>query len=247
MKRRPVESVEEHPYPTCGGEPLPEGELIAEGTLQAGPIAREQSILEHFRFERRGCVNVATIRQQWANQASDVEVIFDENWKPIRVWKRMIVPGVPLDEFPPDTRLYELRNNPPTMTMRNEEGFEHRQFNAGVPIAAIGPGRGLISAWIWAQGREMEVGDVVRGPVLDFRQLVERIDEVALRRDPDRYEETMGRTVRVYTVFGRESVFTDEEGVVIGDLSGLRAPEFAEADPPVEVERPPIDSVNTPR
>jgi hypothetical protein len=40
-------------------------------------------------------------------------------------------------------------------------------------------------------------------------------------RQPDRHEESLGRTVRVYTIYGREAVFTDEHNVVIGDLAGL--------------------------
>lgn len=248
MKRRPVASVPVHPYPTCDGQPLPEGEVVAEGRLRAGPIALEKSTYEHFRFERRGCVYVATVRQQWRYQVSDVEVVFDLDWRPLRAWKRMALPGVDLAEHPPDIRLYELRNHPPTMSRSGPdvEGVEHRVFNGSTPVAVIGPGRGLISAWIWAQGRDLEVGEVVRGPVLDFRQLVERIDVVALRRDPDRDEPSMGRRVRVYTVFGRESIFTDDDAVVLGDLAGLRPADMVDGPPPPELELPPPDPIHTP-
>jgi hypothetical protein len=37
----------------------------------------------------------------------------------------------------------------------------------------------------------------------------------------------LGRTVRVYTVYGRETVFADETDAVIGDLAGLRPHELA--------------------
>jgi hypothetical protein len=58
--------------------------------------------------------------------------------------------------------------------------------------------------------------------VLDFRDMVESLEEAVLRRDPDMYEPSLGRSVRVYTFFGRETVFADEHDVVIGDLAGMR-------------------------
>ncbi len=67
------------------------------------------------------------------------------------------------------------------------------------------------------------MGRVWRGPVLDFRELLEAVEEVALVRQPDRYDETLAQTVRVYTVYGREAVFTDEDGWVVGDLPCLRS------------------------
>jgi hypothetical protein len=38
--------------------------------------------------------------------------------------------------------------------------------------------------------------------------------------------------VRVYTFYGRESVFVDERGMVVGDLMGLRADRAVKAPPP---------------
>lgn len=225
MKRRPVAEVEEHPYPTCEGAPLPEaGEVLAEGTLRSGPRMRE-TVVERFRVEKKDCVYVITVHQEWSRQIDDVEVVYDLDWRPLRAWKRMTIPGVSDEDGRADTRLYELRNDPPTMTRRAEGEVEHRVFQgrdveAGPVVAVVGPGRALLNAWI--QAAQLEVGDIVRGPVLDFREFVERVDEVALRRDPDRREETLGRSVRVYTVFGRESVFADEDDFVVGDLAGLR-------------------------
>jgi len=219
MKRVEVESVDEHPYPSCGEGELPEGEVVASGDLRAGPTMREQSVVERWEVRRRDCLYVFTVHQEWARQVTDVEVVFDEEWTPLRATKEMSIPGAVGHT---DSRLYELRNDPPTMTQHTAEGETvHRRFNGAPPIAVIGPGRALVSAWIWKED-QLEVGEIVRGPVLDFREMVERIDEVALRRDPDRDEESLGGDVRVYTVFGRESIFTDDEGVVVGDLAGLR-------------------------
>ncbi len=242
MKRRPVESVTEHPYPQCDGQPLPEGELLASGVLRAGDTMREQSVVEHWEARRRGCVNVITVHQQWSYQLTDVEVIFDLEWKPIRAWKRMMIPGAP--DRVPDIRLYELRNDPATMTTSAEhvEGLEHREFQGRNPIAVVGPGRALLAAWV--QATNLRVGEVTRGNVLDFRQMVERIEEVALRREPDRDDPELGR-VRVYTVFGRESFFVNEDGWVVGDLAGLRDDEVLDSPTPPRAEAP-ADPIGTP-
>ena len=203
MKRRPVESVPELPYPTCEGEPLPEGEVLASGTLRAGDTMREQSVLERWEVRRRGCVHVVTVHQQWAYQVTDVEVIYDLEWKPLRAWKRMMIPGSNPEDHPPDIRLYELRNEPPTMSTRAEhvEGIEHREFQGRNPVAVIGPGRAMLAAWV--QANDLEVGEVTRGNVLDFRQMVERIEEVALRRDAGPRRSRAGTSAGVHGVRSR--------------------------------------------
>lgn len=227
LPRVEVEAVDAVPYPTCGDES--DVELLAEGYLRSGPILREQSITERWRLERRGCLHVMTIHQAWERQITDVEVLFDAEWKPLRAWKRMAVPGAPPDGRP-DTRVYQLGE---TVTMRrtSPDGRQAYRIQGAAPVAVIGPGRAIVMPWIRAVG-PMEVGDVVRGPVLDFRRLVEKIDEVALRRDPDRDEPSLGGRVRVYTVFGRESIFTDDEGNVLGDLAGLRTHESLDTPEP---------------
>lgn len=243
LPRVEVESVAEAPYPTCGD--ASDVELLGEGYLRSGPTMREQSVSERWRLERRGCLYAMTLHQAWERQVTDVEVLFDAEWKPLRAWKRMAVPGAPPDGRP-DTRVYHLGESATEggvpMRRASPEGRQAYRIQGAAPIAVVGPGRALVSAWIRAAG-PMEVGDVVRGPVLDFRRLVEKIDEVALRRDPDRDEPSLGGRVRVYTIFGRESIFTDDEGNVLGDLAGLRThasldtpepaplPEYGEPDP----------------
>ena len=228
LPRYEAEEVERLAYPSCGEGPLPEGEVIASGHLRAGPTMREGSVVERWEVRRRDCLYVFTVHQEWERQISDVEVVYDADWKPLRAWKRMTIPGADPDGRP-DTRLYQLEDEPVSMIQRSPEGLSRHRFNGGRPVAVIGPGRALVSAWI--QAHDLEVGDVVRGPVLDFRPLVEEIDEVALRRDPDREEPGLG-PVRVYTVFGRESVFTDEHGWVVGDLAGLRTDESLDTPAP---------------
>ena len=244
LKRSEVASVDVHEYPTCDGQPLPEGEVLSAGILRSGPISLEQ-VVERYEVRRRGCVYVITVRQEWSRQVTDVEAIYDEDWNPIRAWKRMGIPGVPNPEQYEDTRMYEFRNEPATMTESNTDGSTHRFFRGWQPTSLIGPGRMLLTAWI--QATNLGVGETTRGITLDGRELYERVGDVALRRDPDRFEEALGRSVRVYTVFGRESVFADETGLVIGDLSGLRRDEDLDdaAPEPLPSDSDP-DPVNTP-
>ena len=170
---------------------------------------------------------------------SDVEVVFDEDYRPLRAWKRMSMPRPPAGQLgpTPDIRLYELRGDPATMIRSSEEGREYFTFRAPPPVAVVGPGRALLGAWI-RQHLDLAVGETVRGPVLDFRRPAERIETVALRREADANMPDVagpGGHVRVYTVFGRESVFTDDEGNVLGDLAGLRPHALLDTPEPPEL------------
>ncbi len=243
LPRHEVASVPSHPYPSCGEGPLPEGEVLDEGVLRNGPIMQSQ-VVERFEVRRRDCLNIITVRQEWAMQVTDVEAIFDDQWRPVRLWKRMTVPGE--EASTEDIRLYELRNDPPTMVEQREGETVYREIRGQTPVAVVGPGRALLTAWI--RMSDLAVGESTRGPVLDFRELFENIDEVALRRDPDRDEPSLGRRVRVYTVFGRESVFTDDEGHLLGDLAGLRPSDTLDSPEPdpVPMHEPP-DPIHTPQ
>lgn len=221
LPRSEVAEVETHPEPTCDGQPLVEGEVLAEGTLEDGPIMQED-VTETFVIRNHDCVNSIEVEQRWARQITQVRALFDDTWNPIWMRKVMWVPGEEASSR--NERIYEFRNTPATMT-EVETGGEvtHRYFRRGQPTRLVGPGRALFAAWIRAA--DLEVGQSAQEVTLDTRELFEEVDEVAIRRDADRFEESLGRTVRVYTFFGRESVFTDENGVVIGDLAGLRRSE----------------------
>ncbi len=247
LKRQPRERVPSLGYPSC-----PEGsraageELLTTQHLRAGPTYPTPDVVERYRLVRRGCHHVLTVRQEWSRQIDDVEVVYDEDFLPLRAWKRMSVPG-PGGRSPlVDTRRYEFRTMPVSMTVRNADGLRNFEFRRRErPVAVVGPGRGLVSAWIRRQA--LEPNQVVRGPVLDFRSLVEKLEEVALRREADRDERMLGGRVRVYTVYGRESVLTDDNGNVLGDLAGLRPSSVLQTPEPaaMNTETPP-DPVHTP-
>ncbi|MFW6067121.1 MAG: hypothetical protein ACOC97_02200 [Myxococcota bacterium] len=246
-ERVPVESVERLPYPSCGGGELPEGEVLASGHLRAGPTMRgDRRIVERFEIRRRGCLHVVTVRQEWPLGTADVEAVYDASLRPLRVWKRMVLPAADDPIAEADIRLYELRHDPPTLEWRTPEGdMEYRILKGPRPEALVGPGRGLLSVWIRRAG--LKVGEKERVPVLDFRKEIETIEPVTLKRGPDRHDPSVGGEVRVYTVFGRETVFTDEDGVVVGDLRGMRPDALLDtpAPPPLPAVAPP-DPRDTP-
>ncbi len=213
-----MQSVERIAYPTCDGKSLEAGQLLYEGAMRAGPTMLDQAVVERYRFEDKGCVIVATMRQEWPAGTADVEVIYDKNYRPLRAWKRMTLPSRRDPEKEAEITLYELRSDPPTIVHRNRKGqLSYFILRGERPTAVVGPGRGLLSAWI--QKARLDVGDKSREHVLDFRGL-EKIDEITIRRDPPRAVEDLG-DFAVYTVFGRESVFADDAGWVIGDLRGM--------------------------
>jgi hypothetical protein len=86
--------------------------------------------------------------------------------------------------------------------------------------AVVGPGRGVITAWI--QRAKLGVGGKSIELVLDFREMLESLEPATLVRSEDQFEPSFHRVVRVYTFYGRETVFADEHDVVIGDLAGMR-------------------------
>lgn len=238
--RREVAALPEVAYPTCDGQPLPEGEVIAAGTLRSGPTMREQNVVERFELRRRGCLFAARMEYEWPRGTSDVEVLFDDSWVPLRAWKRMTVPDArgPLGHL--DVRRYELRTDPVGLEQRTPTR-ELRRFEllGPRPRAVIAPGRSLLTAWL--RRASLPEGGRVRETVLDLREPVEVLREVTLERLEDREVEGLGR-VRVYTIFGREPIFADEHDVVVGDLYGLR-PAGAVAGPVPDPmpDRPPMD------
>jgi hypothetical protein len=111
--------------------------------------------------------------------------------------------------------------------------------------AVVGSGRGIITAWL--QREKLPVGGKTKELVLDFRDMIEQLEEGTLERNPDLYEPSLGKTVRAYTFFGKETVFADEYDVVIGDLAGMRPSDSLKTPdlPPLPMYGTP-DPVHTP-
>lgn len=206
----------------------------------------ERDVVERFEIVDHGCVYIAKARQAWRLGTADLDVVYDKEWRPLRAWKRTTLPVAQTANGNMDIRRYEMRAEPveiKRLKATGERVFE--QLRGGRPTAVVTPGRGLLTAWI--RKARLRVGGIERGLALDIREPLESIEPVALRRERDRYEPTMGRRVRVYTVFGRESVFADDTDTVIGDLRGLRlASEVRAPRPPPFPDYGVPDPVGTP-
>jgi hypothetical protein len=240
----PVESVQELGYPTCGGKALTAGSELWREHLRSGPQHVDKSIVEYYALRQRDCVFGLTVRQEWPLGTADVEVVYDQSFLPLRVWKRMTLPGIERAGERAEIRRYELRTDPVTIKLREMDGhIRYENLLGGRPRVIIGPGRGLISVWI--RRAKLKVGEKVRELALDIRAL-EKIEPVTLQREVDMQHPDLG-AVQVYTFYGRETVFADANGLVVGDLAGLRT------DRVLSTERPPalplegiLDPVNTP-
>jgi hypothetical protein len=254
-KHIPVTSVEEIPYPACTSEA---GALVpfASGHLRAGETAREKDVVERFHVDRDACGQyLFEGREEWHLMGADIEVVYDDKMMPLRAWKRMTIPGVTRPDGDADIRRYELRSRQPSIKRRDKDGhisYELLKIGGktappeGTRIAAvIGPGRGVLTMWL--KQAHLAVGQKRRDLVLDFREMVETLSDVTLTREPDQFEASIGKNVRVYTIYGREPVFADDNDVVIGDLAGLRpsASVSAPEPPPIPTYGPP-DPIGTP-
>jgi hypothetical protein len=228
-KHVPVDEVPELGYPACavdGGSV----DVVAGGHLRSGPSSQEQSVSERFELDRTACGFTFHARQEWPLDIADVEVHYDASLTPLWVWKRMTLAASSRPDGNADIRRYELRTGEVFIKRRDAHGELTRErllpggrmnVPQGARVAAvIGPGRGIITAWL--KREKLPVGAKVKELVLDFRSMVESVEEGILERRPDQFEPAFGKSVRVYTFFGRETVFADDDDVVVGDLAGMR-------------------------
>jgi hypothetical protein len=230
-KHVPVDAVPELGYPSCtdAGADDP-GVVVARGHLRSGPVSNDQSIVERFELRRTACGYTFRNRQEWPADTTDVEVRYDANLTPLWAWKRMTLAASPRPDGDPDVRRYELRTGDVFIKRRDAQGaitLEHLLPGGRmtVPVGArvgavIAPGRGILTVWL--KRAKLKVGDKTDDLVLDVRSPIEALEIAALERDADRFEPSLGKNVRVYTFFGQETVFADEQDVIVGDLAGIR-------------------------
>ncbi|MDP9034265.1 MAG: hypothetical protein M3O50_05625 [Myxococcota bacterium] len=218
-------------YPACGeaGADDP-GEAVARGSIRSGPSSQEKNVVERFELRRTRCGYVFRSRQEWPLDISDVEVRYDASLTPIWGWKRMTIAAANRPDGNADLRRYELRTGEVFIKRRDAAGEVTLQkllpggrikVPEGARVGAVvGPGRGVITAWL--KRARLAVGAKTHEEVLDFRDMLETLEVAALERNADEFEPSLGRKVRVYTFYGRETVFADEDDVVLGDLAGMR-------------------------
>ena len=232
-KHVPVDHEPELGYPACPDAGKPGGErvaLLASGHLRSGPLSKEQDVVERFELERTTCGFTFRSRQEWPLAISDIEVRYDQDFSPLWAFKRMTIAGSARADGNADIRRYELRTGEVFIKRRDphaELTIQKLLPGGRMPVdegarvgAVVGPGRGVITAWL--KRAKLGVGGRIHELVLDFREMVETLEMAKLERQPDLFEPSLGRTVRAYTFFGRETVFADEDDVVIGDLAGMR-------------------------
>jgi len=219
LPRERVETIAERPYPSCSASDAPALVAPVARDLRAGPVMPDDSVTEHYEYAARGCHVVFSMRQEWAMGSTDIEVVFDANLHPLRVWRRATAVGPQPVPLRTEYRRYDLRGERVEMLERTGDGSERRfLIGTGIPHVVLAAGRGLVTAWL--RRSHLEVGGRVREPVLDIRETPERVRDVTLMRLEDRDDAVLGR-VRVYTIYGREPIFADDTDAVVGDLMGL--------------------------
>jgi hypothetical protein len=241
-KHVPVEAVPELGYPVCGDAGAAEsGSVVGSGHLRAGPLSNEKNVSERFALRHTACGYTFESRQEWPLAISDVEVRYDAALVPLWAWKRMTIAGSKRADGNAEIRRYELRTGEVFIKRRDAEGAitlekllpgGRMKVPSGARVGAVvGPGRGVITAWL--KKEKLPVGGKTSELVLDFRDMIESLEVGTLERNEDLVEPTLGRSVRVYTFFGKETVFADEDDVVLGDLAGMRPSEsLSTPEPP---------------
>lgn len=255
-KHVPVTSSPELGYPVCADAgAVDPGASVAHGELRAGPVSADRSVVERFELRRTSCGFTFTSRQEWPLAIADVEVHYDAALAPIWAWKRLTSAASRRPDGNADIRRYELRTGEVFIKRRDASGQITLQRllpggrmkapEGGRVGAVITPGRGGITPWL--RRARLPVGGKTQDLVLDFRDMVESLEVGTLERMPDQVQADMGRTVRVYTFFGKETVFADDADVVIGDLAGMRPSGTVALPMPAPLPTfEPIDPAHTP-
>lgn len=222
-----VEAVPELGYPSCPDDP---GAVVARGHIRSGPVSNDQGIVERFELRRTSCGYTFQGRQESPGDVTDVEAHYDANLSPRWAWRRTTLGASPRPDGDADIRRYELRTGDVFIKRRDAEAAVTLErllpggrmtVPAGARVGAlIAPGRGILTVWL--RRAKLKVGDKTDDLVLDLRGALETLEIGSLERNEDRFEPSLGKSVRVYTFFGQETVFADDQDVVIGDLAGLR-------------------------
>jgi hypothetical protein len=243
-----VQAAPELGYPACADDP---GAVVARGHIRSGPYSQERNVVERFELRRTACGYTFEARQEWPLDISDVQVRYDKDLTPKWAWKRMTMAGSRRADGNADIRRYELRTGNVFIKRRDAAGeltLEKLLPGGRMSVpdrarvsAVVGPGRGVITVWL--KRASLPVHAKIHEEVLDFRDMVETLEMAALERNDDRFEPSLGKSVRVYTFYGRETVFADDNDVVVGDLAGMRPsdsltttepdplPTYGDADP----------------
>ncbi len=219
-------------YPECASldvDAAPPSGTLTTGALQGTEGMIEKGLVERYELRKMTCGHRYRGTLKWGGGHTEVELVYDPHWKPLRAWRRISQPG-PRGTEKVDVRRYELRTPEPRIrkvTMEGVLGFEH--LRGKFPQVLVAPSRGSVVPWVRAA--RLEQGQKERMPALDLREPLEKMRDVTLKREADRYQPEFGQTVRVYTLYGREAYFFDEENRLLGDMAGMRPLADGKTDP----------------
>jgi hypothetical protein len=235
MRRVPASQVDLADWPACATTP-PDERLVAR-ELVAGPIMREQTVVERYSIARHGECLVGRVFLRWMLGDTALEVVWDRELNPVAAYKRMSYPGEP-ERF--EERGYRMSDTESVMVRVATHEVERFRFRGARPTAVVPTGRGLFSV-LFRRHLGLEVGESARESVIDLRRLVERIEPGNVRRDPARDHEFTDEPLLTFTFMGRDTIFVDSRGFVMGDLAGLVATD-AELEDAFEGVSPVVDA-----
>ncbi len=239
MPRERVDALPDRGYPECASGAAAAVQAPVTRELRAGPVMTEESVIESFSLQARACLVVYTGHEEWAMGSTDLEIVYDADRRPLRAYMRSTAPGPQPAPERTDVRVFDLRGPHVELTRRAPLGdIERLRYRAPTPTVVIATGRGALTPWI--QRSHLAVGGRVREAALDIRERVEVIRDVTLRREEDRDDPLLGH-VRVYTIYGREPIYTDDDDVVVGDMMGLVPASLVDREraPAVPTDGPP--------
>ena len=218
LTKHAVDSVQTLPYPDWAAAAWKDDSLtpIRRSLHRAGDVGR--AAFERFEIRRTTAGIVARAHVENAFSAVDIDVVADDHFVPLRVWRRATAPGI-VNDARPDLRLFELRVTPATMAHRGSDFTrDFARMEGQRPTALVTESVGL--ATLWLLRAHLSPATKSRESVLDFAK-GGIYQPGALTREADLVRPELGGRVRVYKIYGREVIFADDNDTVLGNLDGL--------------------------
>jgi hypothetical protein len=234
MRRVPVDQVDLAEWPACAASPP--DEILVARELVSGPDMLEKSVRERYSFSRHGDCYVGRVLLTWRLGETALEVVWDRDFLPLSAYKRMGYPG---DAGLFEERGYRMSEDGSVMVRLATDEVERFRLAGQRPTVVVPVGRGLFSA-AFQRARDLPVGESARETAVDLRRLVERVEPASVRRDPPKRLEYASEPLGTFTFMGRDTMYVDQRGFVMGDLAGL-VPSSAQVEDAFEGLRVPVD------
>ena len=207
------------------------GVVVGSGHIRSGPYSSEPDVVERFELRRTSCGFTFRSRQEWPREASDIEVRYDADLRPLWAWKRRTIPGSPRADGAAELRRYELRTGEVFIKRRDAAGDDR----ARAPLAGRSPEAGGRRARrgghrsgtrrphaVAAAGEARRGGQGVRTRArLSERRRDARSRVARAQRRPRRAHPRGQARARVHVLRVGDGL-RGRDDVVIGDLAGMR-------------------------